>query len=228
MELRFRPQLGGKFMKIATLVRFLGLAVLLMVLPQFASAAKSVKCESNDMRRNYCGNFGPRQIQLDRQISRSPCIPNESWGVDERGLWVDRGCRAIFAIRKGGRGGYGGGWNNRDSINLPNVAVDTGGEGGFRGPGSQGFRVTRGWVDTRGQDIALSLSGQGMKITFFGRAVRQNGDREYVMEIYNSDRGNVNGSATFRFNPDRNEVEYIELNGQMNGGGISGIFSRSH
>ena len=30
-------------------------------------------------------------FQLARQISGSPCIRDTTWGVDRRGLWVDRG-----------------------------------------------------------------------------------------------------------------------------------------
>jgi len=74
----------------------------------------SVKCESNDGRRNYCGNYGYNQVQFDRQISSSPCIQGQTWGVDNGGLWVDRGCRAYFNVRRGpghGGEGHGGGWS---------------------------------------------------------------------------------------------------------------------
>lgn len=92
-------------MKFTHCLRFLGLAIGLLILPAFAAAQNSIKCESNDGRRNYCGNYDYRQVQLDRQISGSPCIEGETWGVDRQGLWVDRGCRAYFTIRSYGRGG---------------------------------------------------------------------------------------------------------------------------
>jgi Protein of unknown function (DUF3011) len=58
-----------------------------------------VTCSSNDGRRNWC-DIGPsRDVRLVRQISGSACIRDNTWGVDRRGLWVDRGCRADFRVR---------------------------------------------------------------------------------------------------------------------------------
>jgi hypothetical protein len=58
-----------------------------------------VTCSSNDGRRNWC-DIGPRRdVRLARQISGSACIRDNTWGVDRRGLWVDRGCRADFSVR---------------------------------------------------------------------------------------------------------------------------------
>jgi hypothetical protein len=92
-------------MRITTLVRFVGLIGALLVLPTFATAQDSVKCESNDGHRHYCGSYGYDQVRLDRQISGSPCIKDQTWGVDQDGLWVDRGCRAYFRIRANDEGG---------------------------------------------------------------------------------------------------------------------------
>jgi Protein of unknown function (DUF3011) len=62
-------------------------------------AARIVTCSSNDGRRNWC-DIGPsRDVRLRRQISGSACIRDSTWGVDRRGLWVDRGCRADFRVR---------------------------------------------------------------------------------------------------------------------------------
>jgi hypothetical protein len=63
---------------------------------------QTVNCSSNNGRKNYCGNFGNRDIRLVRQISGSPCVRNSSWGVDQGGLWTDRGCRADFVVSGGG------------------------------------------------------------------------------------------------------------------------------
>ena len=79
------------------------------VLPVPAPGASTIKCESNDGRRNYCntGYVDDRQVSIQQQISGSPCTRGATWGVDERGLWVDRGCRAIFNIRNWSGGGPG-------------------------------------------------------------------------------------------------------------------------
>ena len=41
-----------------------------------------------------------------QQRSESPCREGYSWGSDGRGVWVDHGCRADFAV-EGGRGRLG-------------------------------------------------------------------------------------------------------------------------
>jgi hypothetical protein len=70
-----------------------------------------VTCESNNGKRRYCSIGDPRQsVEMVRQISNAQCIRGQSWGNDNRGLWVDRGCRAQFRVIT-----YGGGptwWNS--------------------------------------------------------------------------------------------------------------------
>jgi len=46
------------------------------------------------------------------------------------------------------------------------------------------------------------------------------------MRITRSDRSNATGTATFRVNGDRNEVESINVNGRINGRDFSGNFNR--
>jgi hypothetical protein len=71
---------------------------------------QSITCSSDNGRRNYCRTNGDlSRITLSRQISGSPCIQNETWGVDNRGLWVDRGCRAEFVYGRGNWQGPGQG-----------------------------------------------------------------------------------------------------------------------
>lgn len=64
-----------------------------------ARPAAIVSCSSNDGRRNWCAIDPRADVRLSRQISGSPCIQGQTWGVDRRGLWVDRGCRAEFRVR---------------------------------------------------------------------------------------------------------------------------------
>jgi hypothetical protein len=62
-------------------------------------APRIVTCSSNDGNRNWC-DIGPsRDVRIARQISGSPCVRDSTWGIDRRGLWVDRGCRADFKVR---------------------------------------------------------------------------------------------------------------------------------
>jgi hypothetical protein len=61
----------------------------------------NITCSSNDGRRAYC-DLDTRgvEIRMLRQISGSPCRQGETWGWDRRGIWVDRGCRAEFAVSR--------------------------------------------------------------------------------------------------------------------------------
>ena len=77
---------------------------------------------------------------------------------------------------------------------MPSLRADTSGNGNFSSPG-QLFRVTRGYLDTRTPNIAVGLSGQGSKVTFYGRVERRNSDREYTMNITSSDRGPAENAA---------------------------------
>ena len=66
---------------------------------QSGPSTRIITCSSNNGNRNWCDIGGSRDVQLARQISGSACIRNNTWGVDRRGLWVDRGCRADFRVR---------------------------------------------------------------------------------------------------------------------------------
>jgi len=57
-------------------------------------------CESGDGRRHYCAEGARGEVRLIRQRSGSPCIFNRTWGRDQNGVWVDRGCRADFEVRR--------------------------------------------------------------------------------------------------------------------------------
>ena len=57
-----------------------------------------VQCNSDDGRRHHCGIDTSRGVRLSRQRSGSACTPDYSWGFDQRGIWVDRGCRADFEV----------------------------------------------------------------------------------------------------------------------------------
>ena len=70
--------------------------------PGYGGPPPRITCSSDDGRRNWC-DIGPsRDVRLVRQISGSACVRDSTWGVDRRGLWVDRGCRAEFVVNRGG------------------------------------------------------------------------------------------------------------------------------
>ena len=91
-----------------------------MAQPETSSSGGSgtIKCESHDDARRHCAvkNIDTGSVTLQRKLSQSACHRGADWGVDRDGIWVDKGCRAVFAykVRYGGGssssskpGGYG-------------------------------------------------------------------------------------------------------------------------
>lgn len=60
---------------------------------------QTIRCESNDNRTERCGVNVRRDVQLTRQLSKSPCIEGRTWGWDRGGVWVSGGCRGEFSAR---------------------------------------------------------------------------------------------------------------------------------
>jgi hypothetical protein len=57
-----------------------------------------MSCSSDDMRRHVCPVDTRGGVELRHQKSDAKCILDRTWGYDERGIWVDRGCRAEFEV----------------------------------------------------------------------------------------------------------------------------------
>jgi Protein of unknown function (DUF3011) len=64
----------------------------------------TVTCSSENGKRQFCPADTRKGVRLINQRSDSPCIRGRTWGWNQDGIWVDRGCRAEFAIGRG-RGG---------------------------------------------------------------------------------------------------------------------------
>ena len=66
-----------------------------------------VRCESSKGRSVTCKADTRGGARLVRQLSRSPCVEGETWGVREGEVWVRGGCRADFGLgdTKAGRTG---------------------------------------------------------------------------------------------------------------------------
>lgn len=59
---------------------------------------RTITCQSKGFEYNHCGVKGRKRVSLERQISSTRCKRGDNWGVDNRGIWVDRGCGAVFRI----------------------------------------------------------------------------------------------------------------------------------
>ena len=75
--------------------------------PRAADPQRVVRCESQDGRSRRCPADVRGGVGISRQLSRAPCIQGRTWGYDAGGIWVDRGCRAEFAVGGYGYGRYG-------------------------------------------------------------------------------------------------------------------------
>ena len=58
-----------------------------------------ISCSSDDMHHHFCQADTRGGVRMVHQRSEAKCIFNRSWGYDDRGIWVDRGCRADFEVR---------------------------------------------------------------------------------------------------------------------------------
>src|SRR6267378_171544 len=77
------------------------LVVLGAVSCAFAGAARAqiVRCSSDDGRKQFCQADTRYGVTMVKQVSGAPCQQGRSWGYNDRGIWVDHGCRAEFAVR---------------------------------------------------------------------------------------------------------------------------------
>lgn len=62
-----------------------------------------LKCSSHDGKRNTCdADLRGYRIADVREISRTDCDIGRNFGYDDRGVWVDEGCRAEFIFTRSG------------------------------------------------------------------------------------------------------------------------------
>ncbi|MGY3264716.1 DUF3011 domain-containing protein [Lysobacter sp. HA35] len=66
-----------------------------------AVAPSRVRCESDKGRIHSCAIAPRANVRLLNQLSHTACVEGQTWGVDDRGLWVDGGCRADFEVGGG-------------------------------------------------------------------------------------------------------------------------------
>ncbi|HKR28863.1 MAG TPA: DUF3011 domain-containing protein [Terriglobales bacterium] len=63
-----------------------------------AFAQYGLTCASEDGHRHYCSADTRGGVTMQHQRSKSACVQGASWGFDQRGVWVDHGCRADFIV----------------------------------------------------------------------------------------------------------------------------------
>lgn len=85
--------------------------------------ARQIQCESNDRGYNYCPADTSGGVRLIRELSKAPCVRWQSWGFDDGGIWVDKGCRAVFEIRPRLHGGPAQQHRHKDRDNSDDAAL---------------------------------------------------------------------------------------------------------
>lgn len=65
--------------------------------------ADEVTCESKSQKRVECNMDTRGEVRIVKQLSKGACIEGETWGLSKHSVWVDKGCRAVFASRIGDR-----------------------------------------------------------------------------------------------------------------------------
>lgn len=98
-----------------------------------------VVCESTGSRYRSCPTPWQGPSRLERRLSSAACIQGRSWGAHRGEVWVNDGCRGVFAPGQGQGWGPGGG---RYSVTC--VAS---------GPG----HTTCAWDRSRGRPYVMEL-----------------------------------------------------------------------
>lgn len=162
---------------VATLV---SLALMASSAPAVAST-REVRCDSRGLGYNYCRVDTDGRVEFVDRHSLFPCREGRSWGYDDRGIWVDKGCSATFRV---GRSGHNGAKvalgalvglaalaaiaSNRNKAEA--TEVESWSVGSFTGDDArEGLRVTLrilpgGQVDGRAGDHDITGHLQGAKL----------------------------------------------------------------
>jgi Protein of unknown function (DUF3011) len=97
----FATHPSGEIRESSMRVHRLGfvLAATLFALMGKTVAQTIIHCVSDDGGKNYCPADTSQGARLVKQRSSElPCTKGSSWGYDDKGLWVDKGCDADFAL----------------------------------------------------------------------------------------------------------------------------------
>lgn len=73
------------------------LALLVGPLPARAGQ-REIRCDSRGLGYNYCRVDTDGRVELVDRHSLFACREGRSWGYDDRGVWVDKGCTATFRV----------------------------------------------------------------------------------------------------------------------------------
>lgn len=62
------------------------------------AAQREIRCDSHGFAYKYCRADTGGRVELVDRHSTASCREGRSWGHDDRGVWVDKGCSATFRV----------------------------------------------------------------------------------------------------------------------------------
>jgi hypothetical protein len=124
--------------------------------------AEQVTCESQGDKRTECPMDTNGAVRVVRQLSNSPCTEGVSWGLSKHAVWVERGCRAVFAREDGGSSAApsGGGLPLVNATCPGNLAVhaDRGGPVYINGKEAKLKKFNENYFEARDEASATVVS----------------------------------------------------------------------
>ncbi len=67
-----------------------------------SASQREIRCDSRGLGYNFCRADTSGRVELVDRHSLFSCREGRSWGYDNRGVWVDKGCSATFRVGRGG------------------------------------------------------------------------------------------------------------------------------
>lgn len=65
-----------------------------------SAGEREIRCDSRGLGHHYCRVDTDGRVDLIERHSLFSCHQGRSWGYDDRGVWVDKGCSATFRVGK--------------------------------------------------------------------------------------------------------------------------------
>ena len=72
-----------------------------------AGGKDTLRCSSKNYSYGHCRADTRNGVRLLKKLSKVRCVENETWGTDQRGVWVDQGCSAEFQLGHAARNPVG-------------------------------------------------------------------------------------------------------------------------
>lgn len=214
-------------------------------MPPAGPVGATLACESDGSYRR-CPADTRDGVTLQRELSSNACVARSTWGFDGSGIWVDKGCRAEFAVAAAGPAAPTGSTGEAGGSTGGGAAPeDGGGIGAGTVLGAAGIAVAAGAIaallsgsdnDRGGKDKAVQAcqqradsivrrnGGKSAKLTNIDRAKQGKGVVEIDARVkVRWQRGESNGRIECEVETNRGyRIVSFREQGLSSGGGNGG------